>query len=157
MLLLQENKLIKAGSHCDISISINISIRIASVNRRNISISISIRKWKMFHFLMLMLMLLCCVCEPPCTSINISISMSAVFPSAEKHESRVQSRSKTQKMAAEFEEKPAEAVRKYTSLYNSLPTSKINPREFFHKMIFVNAYISLSWCWYFPCFSVSSS
>ena len=52
-------------------------------------------------------------------------------------------------MAAEFEEKLAEAVRKYTCLYNKLsgvPTSKINPRESSCtvKMNFANPYISLS-------------
>ena len=88
----------KAGSHCDItiSISINVSIRIVSVNRCNISM----RKWKNFHFLMLMLMLMLlyvtCV-NRSCISISIIISMSAVVLSAEKHEGRVQPRSKNVK------------------------------------------------------------
>ena len=49
-----------------------------------------------FLLLMLLLMLLCCV-NQSCISISINISMSAVFLSAEKHESRVQSRSKNAK------------------------------------------------------------
>ena len=44
--------------------------------------------------------------------------MSAVFPSAENTKAESSPALKTKKMAAEFEEKPAEAVRKYTSLYN---------------------------------------
>ena len=104
----------KAGSHCDISI--NISIRIVSVNRRNINISIENGKFSIFLCLCLCCYVACV--NRSCISISTSISMSAVFPSAEKHESRASPALKTQKMAAEFEEKSAEAVRKYTSLYN---------------------------------------
>ena len=79
--------------------------------------------------------------------VSTSISMSAVFLSAEKHESRVQSRSKTKKWRLNLKKN---RQRLYENIplctINSLPTSKINPREFFHKMIFANAYISLSWC-----------
>ena len=80
-----------------------------------------IRKWKIFHLLMLMLMLmlLCCVCVPVVHKHKHKHKYVCSFPVRGKHESRVQSRStENAKMAAEFGEKPAEAVRKYTSLYN---------------------------------------
>ena len=73
-------------------------------------------------------------------------------------------------MAAVFKEKLTEAVRKYTCLYNkqSPDFKDKSKRKFFYKMMevtllfstlenFANPYISLSWCWYFQCFSFSLS
>ena len=82
-----------AGSNCDMSISINIGIRIVSVNRRKISIS---------------------VCGPV-----VHKHKQCSFPVSGK--TRKQSPVplyKRKKIAAEFEEKLAEAIRKYTCLYN---------------------------------------
>ena len=110
----------KAGSHCDISISI------------------SIRKWKIFHFLVLM-----CVCEPVVHKHKHKHKYVCSFPVSGK--TRKQSPVPLYQMAAEFEEKLAEAARKYTCCtINSLPTSNLNPREFFYKMNFANPYIFLS-------------
>ena len=69
--------------------------------------------------LMLMLMLLCCVCEPVVHNHKHKHKYVCSFPVSGKNTKAESSPAlRTQKMAAEFEEKPAEAVRKYTSLYN---------------------------------------
>ena len=57
---------------------------------------------KMVYFSIFLCLCLCLCCyvacvSRSCISISTSINMSAVFPSAEKHESRVQSRSKNAK------------------------------------------------------------
>ena len=125
--------ILKAGTHCDISININLSIRIVTVNRRNISISTSIRNGNFSIFLCLCLCLCCYVAcvNRSCISINISISISAVFLSAEKHESRDQSRSKNVKRWGLNLKKNWQRLYENIAVctINSLPTSKINPRE----------------------------
>ena len=84
--------------------------------------------------------------------------MSAVFLSAENTKAESSptlktTRLKTQKMAVEFEEKLAEAVRKYTCLYNK-QSSDFKYKSKRKQVIllfpilknFANPYISLSWC-----------